>query len=762
MIGALLGDRYQLLDTIGEGGMAAVYRARDTRLDREIAVKVLHPHIARNEELCQRFQQEASIAARLEHPNIVKIYDYGIHFDGRAYIVSELIRGQNFHILQVHQVNKTKIPFEPLVCAMVCEEILKGLAAAHAQNVVHRDVKPDNIMISDDGAVKITDFGIAKNLTSSMTVAGHFLGSPSYSSPEQVQGKPVDFRSDIYAVGIILYEALTGKLPFTGYSATEVMMRIMEGRFTPAKLVRPEIPDALDILISKALAHSPIDRFQSTLTMGQEIRSYLLSKSVQDSRSGLEAYFADPVGFFQSRKTSVPGISIADVITRDLSEDRGTVTQQIKKEILLPPPPAPTLAFPLKDLVRDGNASGRANNAASPTDKSEGRSYALTEKIENKVSNQGRNTLAIPAGHQEARADANARRASGKATNNPQNKGTGNAAAREAIVNNQTLRRTVTTTRSAPKSFSLWWFAPIPIFALAFLLLMPNIREKMQENLTKIGNGQKLSPAAKSKVGPNALHPPSATKAPVPLPVQKIPIPPPVLAVTSRPSLPPVPVVRETPIARRDRPESSRPLPRTGTDSGGTRIRKNERPKELELALAVPTHKSVAIAPDDSTPVQTPTPRPTQAAPQVAKFSVQTIPAGVAVRVDDRVVGESAMGGSKTFEVQPGSHVIRISGIEIAGTKYVDYEKNIFFDAGKMVDLGLIKLQPIRTLTIKISGPQVLVRVNGDPYALTNQPLVLSLPEGRIEVEAKAQNGRTLKRNIDLRGDNYTLSSSLD
>jgi serine/threonine-protein kinase len=218
MLGTILGDRYKIKSEIGHGGMAAVYLGFDQVLKREVAIKILHAHLARDSELCHRFQQEASIAAGLEHPNIVKIYDYGQDHDGRSYIVSEIIRGQNLHLLQMARMRSGEGLLGPIVSAMICEEVLNGLLCAHELNFIHRDVKPDNVMVSRQGQVKLTDFGIAKRLSSTMTQAGQYLGSPSYSSPEQVRGLDLDFRTDLFSTGIILYELLTGKLPFDGRS----------------------------------------------------------------------------------------------------------------------------------------------------------------------------------------------------------------------------------------------------------------------------------------------------------------------------------------------------------------------------------------------------------------------------------------------------------------------------------------------------------------------------------------------------------------
>ncbi|HEX5579414.1 MAG TPA: protein kinase, partial [Candidatus Limnocylindria bacterium] len=221
MIGRLISGRYRLIAPLGEGGMATIWRAVDEQLDREVAVKLLREQYGNDPGFAARFKQEARAAGSLQHPNIVSVYDYGTESDGTQFIVMQLVEGDDLAgILR----ERTRLETDDAV--RVAIGVASALEAAHRRGLVHRDVKPGNILITDDGDVKVTDFGIARAVAeASMTVTGTTLGSVHYFSPEQARGDEVTGASDVYSLGIVLYEMLTGRRPFEGDSAAGVALK---------------------------------------------------------------------------------------------------------------------------------------------------------------------------------------------------------------------------------------------------------------------------------------------------------------------------------------------------------------------------------------------------------------------------------------------------------------------------------------------------------------------------------------------------------
>jgi eukaryotic-like serine/threonine-protein kinase len=251
----ILNNRYELEQKIGEGGMARVYRGRDLRLNRRIAVKVLHSHYASDPGFLQRFHHEAQAAANLRHSNIVDVYDVGLDGDAH-YIVMEYVDGSDLKALLARN---GPLPVEQAVA--VAEAVANGLSAAHRVGLVHRDIKPQNIIVGPGGQVKITDFGIAKSaLSTAMTETGVTFGTADYISPEQARGQPATPRSDLYSLGVTLYEMLTGRLPFSGESSIAVAMQHVGEEPPPPRMFNPRIPPALEALTLRAMSKDPDDR----------------------------------------------------------------------------------------------------------------------------------------------------------------------------------------------------------------------------------------------------------------------------------------------------------------------------------------------------------------------------------------------------------------------------------------------------------------------------------------------------------------------
>jgi len=264
----LLGGRYLLGAMIGTGGMADVYAAHDERLSREVAVKVLRSDLARDPSFVARFRKEALAAAGLNHPGIVSVYDSGE--EPAPYIVMELVSGHTLREL-IHQGER--LPQDRAL--EIAEGILAALDFSHERGIVHRDIKPANIMITDQGVAKVMDFGIARaldDLGATLTSTWNVVGTAQYLSPEQAMGESADHRSDIYSVGCLLYEVLTGRPPYTGDTPVSIAFQHVSGDFIKPRSLNPELSEGIDILLAVALAKKPMDRYQSAADMLADVR----------------------------------------------------------------------------------------------------------------------------------------------------------------------------------------------------------------------------------------------------------------------------------------------------------------------------------------------------------------------------------------------------------------------------------------------------------------------------------------------------------
>ena len=252
----LVDGRYRLVAKIGSGGMADVWCATDQELGRRVALKVLHPRFAADPQFVRRFRAEASHAAGLQHPNVVAVFDRG-EWDGTPYIAMEHIEGPT-----LKEIVRERGALPPALAADVIIQVLRAARYAHKHGIVHRDLKPHNVILDEEGRVKVTDFGIARAGASQMTETGAIMGTAHYLSPEQAQGQAVDGRSDLYSIGVMLYELLTGRVPFDAESPVSIAVRhVSEPPVPPAEL-NPEVPPALEAVTLRALAKAPEDRFQ--------------------------------------------------------------------------------------------------------------------------------------------------------------------------------------------------------------------------------------------------------------------------------------------------------------------------------------------------------------------------------------------------------------------------------------------------------------------------------------------------------------------
>ena len=326
LINSLFDGRYRILRKLGSGGMANVYLAEDEELGRRVAIKILNERYAGDDLFIERFRREAKSAAGLSHPNIVSIYDRG-EAEGTYYIAMEVIEGRSLKELIM---TRDALPIDTAVA--YAKQLLEALRFAHRHGIIHRDIKPHNVLVSADQQVKaneprlkVTDFGIARHSTSQMTEVGSIMGTAQYLSPEQARGAPVTAASDLYSAGVVLYEMLTGKVPFTGDSAIEIAMRHVNDLPDPPSALRPEIPQELDQIVLRALAKDPADRYQTAEEFIEDLERF---------EAGL------PI----SRATSTAATAL--LAGAAVGEATELLSESPTRVVAAPPPAAPRRPYP--------------------------------------------------------------------------------------------------------------------------------------------------------------------------------------------------------------------------------------------------------------------------------------------------------------------------------------------------------------------------------------------------------------------------------
>jgi serine/threonine-protein kinase len=297
--------KYEVLEEIGHGGMATVYRARDPVLARDVAIKVIHPHLRDSAEIAHRFSVEARAVAKLRHPNIVEVFDVSREDEPEQYLVVELLRG-----FTLRRLLQKRSPLAPEVAASIGVELASALSHAHEQDVIHRDTKPENVILERRGGpdstpksagstgegvlVKLTDFGIAKLLDAQgVTSTGQVLGSPAHMAPEQIEGGDVDARADVFALGVLLYECMVGHLPFEGNNPAQVLRRVLDGQYPSADAERATVGKPYSAVLDRALAHAPADRFSTAAQLGEALEAELTRVGVESPRAEIAAWLDD-------------------------------------------------------------------------------------------------------------------------------------------------------------------------------------------------------------------------------------------------------------------------------------------------------------------------------------------------------------------------------------------------------------------------------------------------------------------------------------
>jgi serine/threonine protein kinase len=333
--------KYDVLEELGHGGMATVYRAHDRRLGRDVAVKVIHPHLRDSREVAHRFSVEAQAVAKLRHPNIVEVYDVSAEDEAEQYLVVELLRG-----VTLRKLLGASGAAPPEVAAAIGVELLGALGHAHAAGVIHRDIKPENVMVEhrppsstsaphesgvsgrpspvdqagDRVRVKLTDFGIAKLLDAQgMTSTGQVLGSPAHMAPEQIEGGDVDARADIFGIGVLLYECMVGHLPFEGNNPAQVLRRVLDGVYPSADREKPTIGKTWSAILDRALARNQEDRYPDANAMREALLAELERLGVGSLKKQLEAWCDDPALFGEQHSK----IMIERLCERALASSKG-------------------------------------------------------------------------------------------------------------------------------------------------------------------------------------------------------------------------------------------------------------------------------------------------------------------------------------------------------------------------------------------------------------------------------------------------------
>ncbi len=289
---------YKIVEIIGRGGMANIYKAIQLSLDRPVALKIMHPHLSLDEGFVARFEQEAKQAAQLHHENIVSIIDYGQEY-GDYYIAMEYVEGTNLRDIIKRQ---KRLPLE--ISFLISHQVAEGLKFAHSHNIIHRDIKPANIILSDDGRVMITDFGIAKaGNDMTITSTGQMIGSPAYMSPEQAAGRLVDRRSDIFSLGIILYESLAGVKPFKGETYQAMVASIMSEKAEPLMKQRVDVNEEIEAIIDKAIAKDPQSRYQTIDDFADSMYGILEKFKLPPVRKLMTSFLKDPSRMTEKLRT---------------------------------------------------------------------------------------------------------------------------------------------------------------------------------------------------------------------------------------------------------------------------------------------------------------------------------------------------------------------------------------------------------------------------------------------------------------------------
>jgi serine/threonine-protein kinase len=347
MLSKPLPSRYRIIEEVGHGGMAVVYRAHDEILRREVAVKVLHAHLLAEPESRARLEREACAVAKLNHDGILQIFDYASDEAANSYIVTEFIDGQTLKQF----LGNRKLPV-PEIAALMVIEIGEALCHAHSLGIIHRDMKPENVMVRKDGFLKLMDFGVAQVVDlERMTVTGQILGSPAYMAPEVLDGRTLDFRSDVFSVGVMLYQMATGSLPFPGKNPHEVLRKVSEGKFADPRTVNRLVSDQLARVIAKAMARKPEDRYATLSAMLDDLRAYTADAGLTATRDELRVFLTEPDNYEKDLISRLVSALVSSGL-REQAASRRARALEVWNRALAFEPDNPTVLAELRRLER--------------------------------------------------------------------------------------------------------------------------------------------------------------------------------------------------------------------------------------------------------------------------------------------------------------------------------------------------------------------------------------------------------------------------
>jgi len=702
-------DRYRIEARVGSGAMATVYKAYDLRLQRVVALKVLHEHLCANDELRQRFEQEAKLAARIDHPNVVRIYDFGVDLQGQLFIVSEFVEGRSLTLALRQYMNRSQPCLNPVLAALVALEIGRGMQAAHKHAVVHRDLKPDNVLVSTLGEVKLTDFGVARPFDSSMTQAGQFIGSLTYASPEQVLGGRVDARSDIFSFAVILFELLTGQLPFRSTNPTDLAIKISQANVPPLNQLRSSIPIDLDTVVRKCLRADSAERPQSAELIVNELLRFLTAHEVIPSQRAIADGFENPALFSSTIKRSP---LLPDEATRPHVEEMSPQVQQ----------PSPAAALPQQPSTVQAPEPVPA--PANP--------LPLAQKANPAVVTQSKKERSLP-------------------------------------IKNRRPNTNISQQKKATSGKGIW-LAPFLIMAMtAFLLgLMIKERELLQEWVAQLRNSlnQRTQQTNAESSPPSAEPLQVAAQAPTPLPTFTTPEPRP-----STPTAQPTAALQPTQAASMITPSSPRPvstvLPKPTPPLQTNRSPNQQRPSTASTRQQTPSNpRRPSSGKSNSLPRTKPAPVKSsaeQSSPSSSsQLTLQTTPGEVTVYINGEFAGLSSRSGtSRTFEVEKGNVLIRIPTQVQDGRKYEGVERKIKIEAGKNVVLPAISLRTLANVTIRRSPDVQVHKINGKRIQSTGPSFAFEAPlGGTLEIEGRNSRGQSVKSKVEISADGQTIHFS--
>lgn len=714
-------ERYTIEARIGSGAMATVYRAYDQRLQRIVALKILHEHLATNSELRLRFEQEAKLAARIDHPNVVRIYDIGLNAQNQLFIISEFIDGKSLTLASRQYSNRASPFLNPILSALVAHEIARGIDAAHRHSVVHRDLKPDNVLVSNKGEVKLTDFGVARPFDSSMTQVGQFIGSLTYASPEQVHGGKIDSRSDIFSFGVILFELLTGRTPFRATNPTDLAIKISQAEVPPLNQIRASIPFELDAIVRKCLRANPSERPQTAEQIVRELYVFLARNEVLPSVQAIHDGFANPLLFSSTIRRS-PIIDESENAQTKISEVVETTVASVHE-----PEPANAEQAPAEKaretqtFMEDVGIRTLADSATAAATKAPPDLIVEAPAKQKTVEspNAGHARVAMPVPTQSDRLKRQL------------NKKQGNPLARKK------------------QNFKFPWVSAILLF-LALLITAAILLREMENSDTQQKNIA-VRPTFQATLKPTAQPTPQPTVLPTEPPAPQATQTP---ARTSTPQRTPEPKAAQKTPAPAATPARKTPTPvaqkvRTQPPANNKQIKEPTKPKTLVSAQpavknAEPKAKGAELAKANLQIQTSPGPRTIELIRNRRKEFLGLSPAGNSPRVFN--------------DLEPGLVMLNIPAEEVEGRKFEGIQKQIRLEAGKQLTLPMMVLRQLRMVTV-VCPPEVrIVKLNGRKINHRGGVFTFETPVGSVaEIEAAGRPTEQAKVKFDIRDETQPL-----